>query len=219
MDSQKYVLADKEPRKARFNALIGERDSGKTEFLLKKAVQSIRLQTSLLIVDSATEHREKSLLIKLSEKYDGTILSSPPKSEIMGYFEDGAEKAYPYHIIREAFDKCGTPLILADVSYYLEEGHRAAPVDRAGIRRLYQMLALQVLQVFAAITAPSMKADVIMDEIEMTQDYGKALRKLTNRDLTLWASAHLVSAFNPVRDLFTLYTIRNYRIQSNEDFM
>lgn len=50
--------------------VIGERNSGKTTFLHNIVDSYLKYGKKVLVIDSATEHESKSLIIKLKLKYN-----------------------------------------------------------------------------------------------------------------------------------------------------
>ena len=54
--------------------IINGRETGKTTFLLSQIDEYIKQEKNIILLDSATDHEEKSLLRKVANKYSNSIV-------------------------------------------------------------------------------------------------------------------------------------------------
>ena len=129
---------------------IGARDSGKTSSLFQDIYAAHIARSPGVVVDSATDHKDRSLYHRLLREFtDCCVAVEFPRS-------DGAPENRLAQILAEA--ETGKVVVI-DVSYYLEEGHRLAdPWEKAVTRVRYLMVEGGLCGVFVAL-----------DEIEFTK--------------------------------------------------
>ena len=105
--------------------IIGKRNIGKTTFLIDKIEECINNGKKVALLDSATEHKEKSLIHKFMKSHKNYFLLMPKDiKEIV--LENDSENYYQacknssiYNKIFENIDKT----LCVDLSYFLERGH------------------------------------------------------------------------------------------------
>lgn len=142
---------------------IGARDSGKTSSLFQDIYAAHIARRPVVVVDSATDHKDRSLYHRLLREFtDCCVAVEFPRS-------DGAPENRLAQILAEA--ETGKVVVI-DVSYYLEEGHRLAdPWEKAVTRVRYQVEAGEVLRTIQRLMVEGGLCGVFvaLDEIEFTK--------------------------------------------------
>ena len=106
--------------------VVDGRNVGKTTFLLSEIEKNMSKNSRIIVLDSATEHEDKSLLKKVEKKYDDAVVFSPNDiNDIVlnriniDEFIQNFSSYYPYDEIVKNKNK----LICFDLSYFLEFAH------------------------------------------------------------------------------------------------
>lgn len=106
--------------------VVDGRNVGKTTFLLSEIEKNMSENSRIIVLDSATEHEDKSLLKKVEKKYDDVVVFSPNDiNDIVlnciniDEFIQNFSSYYPYDEIVKNKNK----LICFDLSYFLEFAH------------------------------------------------------------------------------------------------
>lgn len=178
-------------------AIIGNRESGKTTLLEKIIEFYTNNNYSIILFDSATDHKTKSLLVKISKKFScKNIFLSPEKIDIV--FSNINKHSYPFKELK----KTTGLLYLFDVSKYLEEGFETENLSkRKKIRNLYKQLVFQILFVFF----PLIKNDkyvIIMDEIELNKNMQGIIKNYNSKNIFFVAALHEEKNLNNSYHLF-----------------
>lgn len=178
-------------------AYIGNRDTGKTTRLYNIFLDAIRENKKVLVIDSATEHTEKSLYEKLQLDYGKRSFSIRRCKREQIVFPD---KSSDYPKINKNVTK---NIYLADVSYYLEKGYEyPAGQKRENERLLYKKQSMQI------IDALMEQIDVIlMDEIELVREGRYIIQKIQSRDIELFMTLHSDSGLCEMEDLFDIVRV------------
>lgn len=183
---------------------LGERNSGKTTMLLSAYENLIKRNKKILVIDSATEHIESSLLqkIKTQSKSDYIWIDSCSEAEIV--FPKKTDKTYPYTITHFS-DK---QVYLCDAAYYLERGYDYPEGDKREEKRLlYKRFCMQTVEVLMnRIDA------VIMDEIELIPESERVIREALGRGTEIYMALHYTSGLCGMQDLFQIK-----RMNGNEE--
>lgn len=106
--------------------VVDGRNVGKTTFLLSEIEKNMSENSRIIVLDSATEHEDKSLLKKVEKKYDDVVVFSPNDINdiVLNHinideFIQNFSSYYPYDEIVKNKNK----LICFDLSYFLEFAH------------------------------------------------------------------------------------------------
>ena len=151
---------------------IGLRDSGKTTSLYQDVGDALLARRPVVVIDSATEHMDRSLLHRLLRGCAHDCVGG----EFPRTAADPRQRLYQMILPADA-----GKIVMIDVSYYLEEGHRLTdPDEKLTIRRHYQDEASEVMATVHSIMLRGglRKVLVAMDEIEYTgciASYAKAI--------------------------------------------
>ncbi len=179
--------------------IIGKRDSGKTT-ILKKVVSLFRERFDTIIVfDSATDHKDKSFLVYMKESYDGAEVIESPQKKSICYGTKIFSNAYPYELLKKKQD---LSLILFDVSRYLEEGYDTEDlVERERIRMYYKYLVLQELTVMLSFLH-GRRAIVLMDEIELIPEMRNVFLEYSKCGIPIIDTLHDDKSIGKLSSLF-----------------
>lgn len=192
------------------NAIIADRETGKTSFLYRLAEESINVDVPVMVIDSAVAHREKSLLCKLKQRFPHIYLTTPHDldHQIPMSGEILASRPPFSHVNRHK-------LILVDASYFLEFGYETDDLKlREARRAMYKCFALQSVLFFSYYIHNSNKSLLIMDEIELTSGFCELIPALSLDGCSIWASLHQRVGLEPCEDFFCCYTLSDYALKS-----
>ena len=202
------------------NKIIVEgRNVGKTTFLLSEIESRKSENYEIIILDSATEHEDKSLIKKIEKIYDDVVVLIPNKENdiildkiSVNEFVQNFSCYYPFAEILKNKGKT----ICFDLSYFLELGHTV--YDETGdeslslyYRNLYNCLSEQI----ALIIILMEKYDIIdtklvvMDEIEfpiMNNDIS-----VFQKNISFLASVHPENAFGRFYQSFETADFKPYK--------
>ena len=183
--------------------ILGDWNTGKTSLLLS-ICEKMLSNHRIYAIDSATEHVNKSLIIKLRLKHESVVkyIKAPPIDML---YKDNLipVNAYPS---AELDNK--KSIYLFDVSTYLEESYHYMGEMRIKHRELYRAYTFQIL--FAIInTLPlDTKAVVIMDEIEINDTILSIILRLNERGIFVCCCAHDTPALQS-NDLHKFFMVKN----------
>jgi GTPase SAR1 family protein len=160
---------------------IGDENSGKTIKLLNIVDQYLNDDYSVIVIDSATDHNEKSLICKLKkifpdiEIFDSLKIYNLPNDNYLSIFDI----------------KSPTKLYLFDVSYFLGKSYGYNdPILRATEREKYKKEAEFILQATKKFGDSTLKVLVVMDEIEITDQIMSAILQLNKIGVFCLAALH-----------------------------
>ena len=193
----------------------GGREIGKTTHLFQLAQQSIENGLNVIILDSATEHEDKSLLRKVAKQFpQTTVVDNRDESTVATYEELNKGLIifeFPYLQIKNNQSN----IIAFDLSYFLERGHEVFDEthDQAQYdyyRNLYRRQSQQILLTLIALNKVGKLPNTIVltDEIEFPiVEFDPTLFQ---EDLTIISSVHPENGFgtfyqNCVEHEFTPY--------------
>ncbi len=174
----------------------GQRESGKTT-LLKKIADSF--EGPVVVIDSAVQHPDKSLLIKLLDR-PHKFFESPSKnrilneSELKDKMDSSMEGVWP--------EFCFDDLMLFDVSKYLESSHQLGWPESVKERNYYKILSNQVI--VKACLLSDYDFAIITDEIEFTGFSFDILTKFNDK-FKLFSAVHDLSGVSPVSELYDYF--------------
>lgn len=195
-------------------AIIGGRDTGKTTFLLRLAERAIAEGIPVMVIDSATDHTEKSLLYKLRNVYAHTWFPSPSVAKIVEMpTSGGLDQVYPFSEMLCLPSGPAGKLLLVDVAYYLELGYETESLPlREERRKLYRLFAAQAAWSFGAYIQGKSSALLLLDEIELTDSYWHLLPKLSRAGCGVWAALHQCAGLAPCEEMFFCGTLQDYEL-------
>ena len=181
--------------------VVGRRNSGKSTFLFEKFFEHYSNGDRILVIDSATEHTDKSLLRKIYSYYENEALwiSSCEKSEIT--FPNCSKNDYPTMFVYDKINRYS--IFLADVSKYLESGYDyPLGEERQKERSFYQKLSMQIIQqLFDKIDV------IIMDEIELLPNARFVFEMALSRGIIIYDALHEDSSLLGLDGLFNVIRI------------
>ena len=142
-------------------AIIGEKRSGKTTILKKIIKYCYDDGYTILLFDTATSNKKKSILVNTRRKYKSNIvISSPSEKDIS--FNVMSNILFPHNIVR----KSNFRIYSFDVSKYFDIGNDTGDSQkRKAVQVFYKQLVFQELVVMLNIVNRR-KTIVLMDEIE-----------------------------------------------------
>lgn len=187
-------------------AVIGNRNTGKTTYLKGKFIEYLNSGYKVIVVDSATDHKENSIIEYIKNNFENILLiKSPRKNWIfdLNIIESGIfdiNTVYPYHLIKNTLSN----IICIDVSKYLEEGYSRTEniVLRNEYRMFYKKLTIQCLRVFYEFLEE--RTIIIMDEIEFIPDMKKIIELYNSKNIYFNAALHLEKSLDNSLKLFEI---------------
>lgn len=198
--------------------IVNERETGKTTYLFNEIGRLISEGFGIVVLDSATEHEDKSLIKKIINKYDSSIIiNMHDESQVVlenintKDFIDNFMDYFPFNDVVKNRDK----IICFDLSYFLEKAYKVFDEtnDKKSYyyyRRLYNMLAQQIALALILMEKHKIieKKFVIMDEIEFPI-INHDISKLQN-NLDFIASVHFENAFGTFYESFDIMKFKVY---------
>ena len=154
--------------------IIGTRNIGKTTFLMNKINKAVEMGRNFAILDSATDHRDKSLIFKFIKEHDNFHIISPTNvndivvpTDKNNYYSSCLES----ELFKEML-KNKNKVICVDLAYFLEKGYEYK--DRSDFamakkcRLLYNYLSQQASVCLMALVNENVLPNLIVfsDEIE-----------------------------------------------------
>lgn len=174
-------------------AYIGDRNKGKTERLYNKICEGLKNKKKVLVVDSATEHYEKSIVMRLKRERgidvhtlfleENERISDKNESWIFNYIND-----------------MDAQLFLFDVSYHLERGYNYPEgEERINERRKYKEIAMKISEVLID------RVDLIIwDEIELIQESRNILEQINRANKKLYMTLHYTETVEDMKDYLVI---------------
>jgi len=177
-------------------AIIANQNTGKTTYLYEKFIEAYDKNRRIIVLDSATDHKEKSLIEKVKSNIpcDFCLIKSCEKALIE--FPKHTEFSYPYGITSNLKEG----IFLCDMSLYLENGYNfPIGLSREKERLWYKKLSMQVTWVLMQ------RVDLIlMDEIELVSDSNQVVEKIYRDGLELIVALHELEGLGGLEDMFTI---------------
>ena len=150
--------------------IVDKQDVGKTTYLYNQVSKLKKQGKQIFILDSATEHADKSLLRKVEKSFSNTVTFYPNnKNDIIGDFcdiDDFKIKIFNSNLFRQIKDNLGN-IICFDLSYFLERGYDYEE-SYEHYRKLYNLLSQQIVLLLILMDKYDIihNGSVLMDEIE-----------------------------------------------------
>lgn len=173
---------------------IGERNTGKTTKLYHAYEEALMKKKRILIMDSATDHVEKSIIRKIQQENQGILIESCSESEVV--FPNIKPYSYPYELVKDK----DSNLFLCDASYFLEKGYDypEGPL-REEQRTLYKCFSMQVICVLMD------RVDtILMDEIELLPEFRKIITMISQQNIQLVMTLHKTAGLAGMDDLIRI---------------
>lgn len=201
------------------NQLIVEsQETGKTTYLFKEINRLISDGLGVILLDSATEHEDKSLLRKVIKQHSNSVVIDmrDEKQVVLGRMTIGdfIQNYMNYFPFNEVV-KNRRKIICFDLSFFLERGHEG--YEKTGnieqyhyYRKLYNDLAQQIVLALILMEKCSIISDivVVMDEIEFpVTDYDFSCLQ---DDLHFLAAVHPENAFGTFYQSFSKLKFMKY---------
>ena len=106
---------------------IGARDSGKTSSLFHDVYAAHIARRPVVVIDSATDHKDRSLYHRLLREFTDCCVAV----EYPHFDEDPGSR------LSQILVKAETGMVvLVDVAYFLEEGHRLVNPEEKAVTRI-----------------------------------------------------------------------------------
>lgn len=171
---------------------LGNRNTGKTTRLLNAFEDALLKKKRILVIDSATDHVEKSIAKKILGRSLTNVIyiSSYPEKEIV--FPNVSESDFAKQYSGES------QIYICDAAYYLEKGYDF-PVGeiRERFRLLYKKFSMQVLkELIDQIDV------VIMDEIELIQESRAVIEEAYSKNVEIYMTLHYEEGIAGLEELF-----------------
>lgn len=199
--------------------VVDGRNVGKTTFLLSEIDKNMSDNSRIIVLDSATEHEDKSLLKKVEKKYDDVVVLTPNNindivlnTVSIDEFIQNFTSYYPYNEIVKNKNK----LICFDLSYFLELAHTI--YDETNNEELYKYYrsCYNYLSEQIALIIILMKKYgiidtklVVMDEIEFP--ITKEDISYFQEDISFLAAVHPENAFGSFYESFEKADFKPYK--------
>ena len=175
---------------------LGNRNTGKTTRLWNVYKRALHEEKTILIIDSATEHIDKSIFIKAQQEAITDIVKiySCKEEKIIFPYTIGA--FYPSGL----FNRQLGHVCICDASYYLEKGYDfPAGKLREQQRLLYKKFSMQVIEAFLSETDI-----IIMDEIELIPESRRTIERIYDNEIELYMSLHEEDGLCGMADLLQI---------------
>ncbi|MBP3461418.1 MAG: hypothetical protein J6K21_03305 [Bacilli bacterium] len=198
--------------------IVEDRNVGKTTYLMNEIDKYILQNKFIIVLDSATEHEEKSLLKKVIKKYpDSEYINVIDKQKInineylIGDYIKNYKNNFPYFEL----SSCKSNIICFDVSYFLEKGHEVYDKTKSidcykYYRKIYNDLSQQIVLMAILLEHNKIIKDVVvvMDEIELPI-VNYEMDKLQDNIMFL-ASVHPENSFGTFYNSFEKIDFKKY---------
>lgn len=195
-------------------ALLGERNSGKTTILFEIFEYWLRKGERIIVFDSATEHKEKSIIWKIRKKYNNYCYIDSPEEEQINVAWNA--KNLTSFLEYEKFKNLQS-ITLIDVAKYLELGHKEDILERKNIiRNLYKKFVLNCIR--ALIDNNIKHVKVIMDEIELIPEYNLYWDYMKNNDIVILNAIHNIDYVECCNDKIKIFYMSELTLKYLEYF-
>lgn len=198
--------------------IVGEQETGKTTYLYNTFLEMLNNNEQIIIMDSATDHQEKSLLKKVENNFDNAVVigCKDENGVILNKigFNNYINKFYYYFPFNDVYNNSGK-IICFDLSFFLEKGYEVFEKtndkeDFYYYRSLYNNLSNQIALSLILMNGFKIlnETNVIMDEIEfpiVNYDISKL-----QKNIRFIASVHPENAFGTFYDSFELVKYKKY---------
>lgn len=183
---------------------VAERNAGKTSWLFNIVRNHvINSNKKVVIIDSATEHVDKSLLHKVKSAFTDTTIIYPNN---LSYVLDSNVSLENYYkkckksIISQDIKNAKSQIVCIDLSFYLERGHEFADAGNHNLahqyRQIYNNLAQQVALSCMSLVNEGLINEmlVVSDEIEFPKN-GHDIYKYQTKNIRFVSAVHPENSF------------------------
>ena len=199
--------------------IVDKQETGKTTYLYNQIKTLLLAKKELIILDSATEHEEKSLLKKVVKNYENSVvINMQDKSQIVlgqipiNKFLNNFRNYFPYNYLKDNEGK----IVCFDLSYFLEKGYDVYDLtddinQYKYYRTLYNNLAEQIIVSLILMEKYDIikKKVVVMDEIEFpVTNYNISLLQ---KNIDFLASVHPENSFGTFYESFNRIEFKRYQ--------
>lgn len=202
----------------KYNIIFGRHNIGKTYYLLDLFNSYLKIpHCKIIVIDSATEHKNKSLIHKVMKLSINYVYIPTPNIGRIANKDDlklSLNHLYPCKTISSNND---CDVFLLDLSFYLEKSLDCNDANsRNYYFNIYQKLVTQYLYVFKHFFE---YAIIIMDEIEFNSDIIHVMNEWKN--ITVFSTIHDISYVGELRNYnlinadIELLRKNNYLLKSN----
>lgn len=150
--------------------IVDGREVGKTTYLYNQVLKLKNQGKQIFILDSATEHADKSLLRKVESNFSNSVtFCIDNKDDIIENFcniDEFIRTSFNSNLFRQITNNLGN-IICFDLSYFLERGYDYQEYFQY-YRNLYNLLSQQIVLLLILMDKYDIihNSSVIMDEIE-----------------------------------------------------
>ena len=195
---------------AKKQLIVAGQETGKTTYLFSEIDRLLYEGFDIILLDSAVDHEEKSLLKKVTAKYDDSVVIDMRDERQIVFSEFSIENYinnfsnyFPFKDIINSHNK----IICFDLSYFLEKGHEM--YDNYNdlqyyyhYRNMYNRLSQQIIMCLILMEKYGIIKNkiVVMDEIEFPRidlDFSEY-----QHNLDIVAAVHPENAFGTFYEIF-----------------
>lgn len=204
---------------AKKQLIVAGQETGKTTYLISEIDRLLYEGFDIILLDSAVDHEEKSLLKKATAKYDDSVVIDMRDESQIVFGELSIENYinnfsnyFPFKDIINDHNK----IICFDLSYFLEKGHEM--YDKYNdlqyyyrYRNIYNMLSQQIIMCLILMEKYGIIRNriVVMDEIEFPRidlDFSEY-----QHNLNIVAAVHPENAFGTFYETFEKIKFQKYQ--------
>ncbi len=199
--------------------IVDSRETGKTTYLFNEIHRLVKEGNNIIILDSATEHQDKSLLKKVINYYNNAIIIDVKEEKSVALREVTVQdfiknftNYFPFNEIFSNKDK----IICFDLSHFLEKGHaildETKNIEKYNYyRNLYNLISQQIALSLILMEKLSIirNSIVVMDEIEFPiVDYDISIFQ---KNIDFIAAVHPENAFGTFYQSFDKIKFKTYQ--------
>lgn len=199
--------------------IVDSRETGKTTYLFNEIHRLVKEGNNIIILDSATEHQDKSLLKKVINYYNNAIIIDVKEEKSVALREVTVQdfiknftNYFPFNEILSNKDK----IICFDLSHFLEKGHaildETKNIEKYNYyRNLYNLISQQIALSLILMEKLSIirNSIVVMDEIEFPiVDYDISIFQ---KNIDFIAAVHPENAFGTFYQSFDKIKFKTYQ--------
>ncbi len=199
--------------------IVNGRETGKTIYLFNEIDRLVKEENNIFVLDSATEHLDKSLLKKVINHFDNVITFGINEEKLVVLkqmlIQDFITNFMNYFPFDEIVNNKGK-IICFDLSYFLEKGHdifdETKDIEKYNYyRNLYNLISQQIALSLILMERYGIirNSIVVMDEIEFPiVDYDISIFQ---GNLSFIASIHPENAFGTFYQSFDKIKFKSYQ--------
>lgn len=199
--------------------IVNGRETGKTIYLFNEIDRLVKEENNIFVLDSATEHLDKSLLKKVINNFNNVITFGINEEKLVVLkqmlIQDFITNFMNYFPFDEIVNNKGK-IICFDLSYFLEKGHdifdETKDIEKYNYyRNLYNLISQQIALSLILMERYGIirNSIVVMDEIEFPiVDYDISIFQ---GNLSFIASIHPENAFGTFYQSFDKIKFKSYQ--------